>query len=105
MHPPYKKNITIQAFEQKIPPWTEKIYLYTQLCVVYWRKAKGIRINILGLKLIEPHTIRGNVGRILSAKLHLFFPVLQEVIEAIAESAFKTSPYPVILSFENHVDS
>ena len=31
--------------------------------------------------------------------------VLQEVIEAIAESAFKTSPYPVILSFENHVDS
>lgn len=29
----------------------------------------------------------------------------QDVIEAIAESAFKTSPYPVILSFENHVDS
>lgn len=27
------------------------------------------------------------------------------MIEAIAESAFKTSPYPVILSFENHVDS
>ena len=26
----------------------------------------------------------------------------QEVIEAIAESAFKTSEYPVILSFENH---
>lgn len=29
----------------------------------------------------------------------------QDVIEAIAESAFKTSKYPVILSFENHVDS
>ncbi|KAF3697647.1 1-phosphatidylinositol 4,5-bisphosphate phosphodiesterase beta-3 [Channa argus] len=29
----------------------------------------------------------------------------KEVIEAIAESAFKVSPYPVILSFENHVDS
>ncbi|XP_060711356.1 1-phosphatidylinositol 4,5-bisphosphate phosphodiesterase beta-3-like isoform X2 [Hemiscyllium ocellatum] len=29
----------------------------------------------------------------------------KEVIEAIAESAFKTSSYPVILSFENHVDS
>ncbi|XP_014118545.1 PREDICTED: 1-phosphatidylinositol 4,5-bisphosphate phosphodiesterase beta-3-like, partial [Pseudopodoces humilis] len=28
-----------------------------------------------------------------------------EVIEAIAESAFKTSPFPVILSFENHVES
>ncbi|TSL40997.1 1-phosphatidylinositol 4,5-bisphosphate phosphodiesterase beta-3 [Bagarius yarrelli] len=33
------------------------------------------------------------------------FLSLQEVIEAIAESAFKTSPYPLILSFENHVDS
>lgn len=32
-------------------------------------------------------------------------PQLQEAIEAIAESAFKTSPFPVILSFENHVDS
>lgn len=29
----------------------------------------------------------------------------KEVIEAIAESAFKTSPYPLVLSFENHVDS
>ncbi|KAF7641487.1 hypothetical protein LDENG_00280020, partial [Lucifuga dentata] len=28
-----------------------------------------------------------------------------EVIEAIAECAFKTSPFPIILSFENHVDS
>ncbi|NXD14503.1 PLCB2 phosphodiesterase, partial [Nothocercus nigrocapillus] len=28
-----------------------------------------------------------------------------DAIEAIAESAFKTSLYPVILSFENHVDS
>lgn len=25
-----------------------------------------------------------------------------QVIEAIAESAFKTSDYPVVLSFENH---
>ncbi|XP_052436661.1 1-phosphatidylinositol 4,5-bisphosphate phosphodiesterase beta-1-like [Carassius gibelio] len=29
----------------------------------------------------------------------------KEVIEAIAECAFKTSQFPVILSFENHVDS
>ncbi|KAF5902484.1 1-phosphatidylinositol 4,5-bisphosphate phosphodiesterase beta-3-like, partial [Clarias magur] len=29
----------------------------------------------------------------------------KDVIEAIAESAFKASPYPLILSFENHVDS
>lgn len=33
------------------------------------------------------------------------FLIFQEVIEAIAECAFKTSPFPVILSFENHVDS
>ncbi|XP_012659519.1 1-phosphatidylinositol 4,5-bisphosphate phosphodiesterase beta-1 [Otolemur garnettii] len=36
-------------------------------------------------------------------------PVMQvdtlEVIEAIAECAFKTSPFPILLSFENHVDS
>ena len=30
---------------------------------------------------------------------------LKEVLEAIAESAFKTSVYPVILSFENHCSS
>ena len=30
------------------------------------------------------------------------FIIFQDVIEAIAESAFKTSDYPVILSFENH---
>uniref|UniRef100_A0A3Q2ZD67 1-phosphatidylinositol 4,5-bisphosphate phosphodiesterase n=1 Tax=Kryptolebias marmoratus TaxID=37003 RepID=A0A3Q2ZD67_KRYMA len=29
----------------------------------------------------------------------------KEVIEAIADCAFKTSPFPIILSFENHVDS
>uniref|UniRef100_H3DJB0 Phosphoinositide phospholipase C n=1 Tax=Tetraodon nigroviridis TaxID=99883 RepID=H3DJB0_TETNG len=31
--------------------------------------------------------------------------LFKDVIEAIAESAFKTSQYPVILSFENHVDT
>ncbi|XP_072265743.1 1-phosphatidylinositol 4,5-bisphosphate phosphodiesterase beta-1 [Pyxicephalus adspersus] len=31
--------------------------------------------------------------------------LFKEVIEAIAECAFKTSPYPILLSFENHVDS
>ncbi|XP_066510277.1 1-phosphatidylinositol 4,5-bisphosphate phosphodiesterase beta-2 [Hoplias malabaricus] len=31
--------------------------------------------------------------------------LFKDVIEAIAESAFKTSKYPLILSFENHVDS
>lgn len=31
--------------------------------------------------------------------------LFQEVIEAIAECAFKTSPFPILLSFENHVDS
>uniref|UniRef100_A0AAY4D039 Phosphoinositide phospholipase C n=2 Tax=Denticeps clupeoides TaxID=299321 RepID=A0AAY4D039_9TELE len=31
--------------------------------------------------------------------------LFKDVIEAISESAFKTSQYPVILSFENHVDT
>ncbi|XP_069580378.1 1-phosphatidylinositol 4,5-bisphosphate phosphodiesterase beta-2 [Brachyistius frenatus] len=31
--------------------------------------------------------------------------LFKDVIEAIAESAFKVSQYPVVLSFENHVDS
>ncbi|XP_046712055.1 1-phosphatidylinositol 4,5-bisphosphate phosphodiesterase beta-2 isoform X2 [Silurus meridionalis] len=31
--------------------------------------------------------------------------LFRDVIEAIAESAFKTSKYPIILSFENHVDT
>uniref|UniRef100_A0A8C4WXQ8 1-phosphatidylinositol 4,5-bisphosphate phosphodiesterase n=1 Tax=Eptatretus burgeri TaxID=7764 RepID=A0A8C4WXQ8_EPTBU len=31
--------------------------------------------------------------------------LFRDVIEAIADCAFKTSPYPIILSFENHVDS
>ncbi|GAA6108595.1 1-phosphatidylinositol 4,5-bisphosphate phosphodiesterase beta-2 [Tachysurus ichikawai] len=31
--------------------------------------------------------------------------LFKDVIEAIAESAFKTSKYPLILSFENHVDT
>lgn len=34
-----------------------------------------------------------------------YLDLLQDVIEAIADSAFKTSQYPVILSFENHVDT
>ncbi|KAL7992465.1 hypothetical protein Chor_016721 [Crotalus horridus] len=32
------------------------------------------------------------------------YNIKKDAVEAIAESAFKTSPYPVILSFENHVD-
>ncbi|NXA42483.1 PLCB2 phosphodiesterase, partial [Eudromia elegans] len=35
----------------------------------------------------------------------LLCSLFADAIEAIAESAFKTSLYPVILSFENHVDS
>lgn len=45
----------------------------------------------------------GKPGALTPSTLSAF--LLQEAIEAIAESAFKTSAYPVILSFENHVDS
>jgi len=33
---------------------------------------------------------------------HLCAWFVQEVLEAIADAAFKVSEYPVILSFENH---
>jgi phosphatidylinositol phospholipase C beta len=36
-------------------------------------------------------------GRTLVTKI-----LFRDVIEAIKESAFKTSPYPILLSFENH---
>uniref|UniRef100_A0A8C4IHR5 phosphoinositide phospholipase C n=1 Tax=Dicentrarchus labrax TaxID=13489 RepID=A0A8C4IHR5_DICLA len=45
-------------------------------------------------------------GTLINGGKSLFcMQILSEVIEAIAESAFKTSPFPIILSFENHVDS
>uniref|UniRef100_A0A8C6QG01 1-phosphatidylinositol 4,5-bisphosphate phosphodiesterase n=1 Tax=Nannospalax galili TaxID=1026970 RepID=A0A8C6QG01_NANGA len=61
--------------------------------------ARGdIFMCVLKLESGEKHCEEG------LSPLHSPF-LLQEAIEAIAESAFKTSPYPVILSFENHVDS
>eukprot|EP00983_Pelagomonas_calceolata_P120608 1160722-Pelagomonas_calceolata.AAC.8 len=30
--------------------------------------------------------------------------VLQKCVEAVAENAFKSSPYPVIITLENHTD-
>uniref|UniRef100_A0A8C6QG13 1-phosphatidylinositol 4,5-bisphosphate phosphodiesterase n=1 Tax=Nannospalax galili TaxID=1026970 RepID=A0A8C6QG13_NANGA len=49
---------------------------------------------------------KGATHLLLALPTGYFMCVLKlETIEAIAESAFKTSPYPVILSFENHVDS
>ena len=35
-------------------------------------------------------------------EINLFVVVAQDVVEAINEAAFVASPYPVILSFENH---
>ena len=33
---------------------------------------------------------------------HVLYLLAQEVVQAIAKSAFATSPYPLILSIENH---
>lgn len=55
------------------------------------------------LKLGSGEACRWGAGPLISSPPGPL--LLQEAIEAIAESAFKTSPYPVILSFENHVDS
>lgn len=48
-------------------------------------------------KLEEPVIVHG----------YTFVPEItaKDVLEAIAESAFKTSDYPVILSFENHCNT
>lgn len=55
--------------------------------------------------LLFQHNSEAASFQFILVELSPFSPQIQDVIEAIAESAFKTSPYPVILSFENHVDS
>ncbi|ENN83256.1 hypothetical protein YQE_00386, partial [Dendroctonus ponderosae] len=53
-----------------------------------------MRLNAANVSFEEPVIVHG----------YTFVPEIsaKEVLEAIAESAFKTSDYPVMLSFENH---
>lgn len=59
---------------------------------------------IAGCRCVELDFWNGKTDEPVIVHGYTFVPEIpaRDVIEAIAESAFKTSDYPVILSFENH---
>lgn len=59
-----------------------------------WKFCRCVELDFWNGRTEEPVIVHG----------YTFVPeiVAKDVLEAIAESAFKTSDYPVILSFENH---
>ncbi|KAI5752970.1 hypothetical protein M8J77_022342 [Diaphorina citri] len=60
-----------------------------------------------GCRCVELDFWNGRTDEPVIVHGYTFVPEIQakDVIEAIAESAFKTSDYPVILSFENHCNT
>lgn len=65
---------------------------FTNICI-----RRCVELDFWNGKLDEPIIVHG----------YTFVPEItaRDVLEAIAESAFKTSDYPVILSFENHCNT
>jgi len=60
-----------------------------------------------GCRCVELDLWNGKTNEPVILHGYTFVPEVsaREVIEAIAESAFKSSDYPVILSFENHCNT
>lgn len=60
-----------------------------------------------GCRCVELDLWNGKTDEPVIVHGYTFVPEVsaREVIEAIAESAFKSSDYPVILSFENHCNT
>lgn len=59
---------------------------------------------VAGCRCVELDFWNGKTDEPVIVHGYTFVPEIpaRDVLEAIAESAFKTSDYPVILSFENH---
>jgi phosphatidylinositol phospholipase C, beta len=62
---------------------------------------------LAGCRCVELDFWNGRTEEPVIVHGYTFVPEIsaKEVIEAIAETAFKTSDYPVILSFENHCNT
>lgn len=79
------KIIPIKTYSHPI----DNIYIYIYIYII-----RCVELDFWNGRTDEPVIVHG----------YTFVPEIsaKEVLEAIAESAFKTSDYPVVLSFENH---
>ncbi|KAK3541970.1 hypothetical protein QTP86_009238 [Hemibagrus guttatus] len=107
--------IVFGCFDVTLDVWHVDLVLRVSVICVAGQLAGNSSVEIYrqvllsGCRCVELDCWKGRTGDEEPIITHGFTMTTEisfkEVIEAIAESAFKTSPFPVILSFENHVDS